>query len=787
MGRYLTSVDSHCNIIEQVMSSRLRQRDPPVGERVLADPSSLAALYGTGSLEGEMCVLDAGKGRFDFVTQESIYLLPARLGPSRASSESSAQEDTQAVTGAVRTCSSPKQRILRAVASCTCQQALLIADGFPGVLMSEFQDDDSQHDDDSQESGSSRSPIGGARARRAFRIRHSTMKKLRSKTSSLLDVQNSPTWLQLDAIHEEYVRKVLVGSHYWVLSDTSSQVFGICILLQSVAFGVELGFEAERAEEGLLEHPGPGLFVIAIFELIFLIIFSIEYCLRSQALGSQYVFTLAGLFDAFVLVATLAHAAFYVLEVSSVTASSPSLQTIRTFRLLRIIQVLQAFPALAMLVKGLFSTFIAIQNVMILLTALCYAGALLCCELLGTGHGGLFASVFQGFLTHIQLVLIEAWPDIAGEMMLDSYLWGVYVVAFLLISNFAVLNVVTGVICERVLLLAANQPPDSMEEADFKLMQLRERISQLYLDAMGKAPDMSQKELLQLLRTPPAMDTLKAMKIALPQKAEDLCNILDRDGAKSISNYELQEGLMRLRGSSYDRVSLESHCSVHKSFWSHGQVLDNAFARQKAAMRDAREAIARRITEALEVPVHEEMARLRLRKDAVDGSRTVDLEAIRAAIGEFRQSLLALQDQCALHSQGCQETCTTDQRMSTGTQTGAAHEAESVPVSASQERITRHSLGGTQASSKSLLLLPLPPVPRLASPELPPQGKGTGASQVRKRGFAFKLAAPSIFAGPTMRHPLKVVEISDIAIQEWTGYFRANSFVNTGQVLAAML
>ena len=353
--------------------------------------------------------------------------------------------------------------------------------------------------------------------RKAFRVRHSTLERLRSKTASFADVQNSPTWLRLDAIHDEHVRKVVVGSH-WILSDESNQMFGFLILLQSISFGVELGLEGENNGSGLLERLGPVLYVLAFMELIFLIVFSIEYSLRCQALGRKYCFAASGVFDAVVLIATLAHTVVYFLEASSENTSNSSLQTARTFRLLRIIRLLQTFPALAMLVKGLFSTFIAILDVMILLTALCYAGALFCCELLGSSQDnnsntGLFSGVFQGFLTHIQLVLIEAWPDIAAEMMLQSYIWGVYVVGFLLVSNFAVLNVVTGVICERVLLIASNQPPGSMEDAQENLAQLQERISMLCSDVMGKTPDISKEELLQSAQ---ALEILKAMKVAPP-------------------------------------------------------------------------------------------------------------------------------------------------------------------------------------------------------------------------------------------------------------------------------
>ena len=433
-----------------------------------------------------------------------------------------------------------------------------------------------------------------------------------------------------------------------------------------------------------------------------------------------YYFRIAGVFDAVVLVATLAHTAFYILEASSAGTSSSSLHTVRTFRLLRIIRLLQTFPALAMLVKGMFSTFIAILDVMILLTALCYAGALLCCEILGSSEHGrnLFESLFQGFLTHIQLVLIEAWPDIATQMMLNSYFWGVYVVTFLLVSNFAILNVVTGVICERVLLLAANKPPDTLEEAEFKRTGLRDRISQLYRDIVGKAPDISQEELLDLLQSSQAMAILKAMKVALPQKIEDLSNIMNRDQVRSISISELQDGLMRLRGSSYDRLSLESHCSVHKTFWLCHGALAKASAAQKATMREARQAFARHITETLQLPTAQLLLTHIDAEDVTGG--TADLVAIRMAIVELQNALLNLQTQCSLLAQHSPELGV-NPSVSTQTQEGVAGQAES-PKDPNNEMP-----GNCRPSSK--MPPPLPSLPRPISLPLPPApGKGAGVS-----------------------------------------------------------
>ena len=80
------------------------------------------------------------------------------------------------------------------------------------------------------------------------------------------------------------------------------------------------------------------------------------------------------------------------------------------------------------------------------------------------------------FLTHIKLVLVEGWPEISDAMLSDSNFWAAYLVVFILLSNFALLNLVTGVVCERVMELARQLPPKSHEEREFEVEMLKEEV-----------------------------------------------------------------------------------------------------------------------------------------------------------------------------------------------------------------------------------------------------------------------------------------------------------------------
>ena len=61
-------------------------------------------------------------------------------------------------------------------------------------------------------------------------------------------------------------------------------------------------------------------------------------------------------------------------------------------------------------------------------------------------------------------------------MLTDSKFWAAYLVIFICLSNFALLNLVTGVVCERVMELARQLPPATAEEKQFEFDLLKQQI-----------------------------------------------------------------------------------------------------------------------------------------------------------------------------------------------------------------------------------------------------------------------------------------------------------------------
>ncbi|CAK9048675.1 unnamed protein product [Durusdinium trenchii] len=389
--------------------------------------------------------------------------------------------------------------------------------------------------------------------------------KLRSKASGLLDVRHSPKWLQLDRVHGDFVRSHKKHAEAWILSAEGHLFMGAIIAFQSLVLGAEVSLELE-VEETWLKRWAIGLLFL---DVLFLFIFFVEYILRSHALRMQYVLSASGLFDLLLLVTGLFAALVAFLDLLELPLPELLLgvaKSIRRLRILRIGRVFAIFPALSLLIKGLIRTQVAIVDSAVLICMMSLMGALLCAEELGHSEEGkeLFGSVLQSFFVHLQLVLIEAWPDIAEVMMRSSKFWAVYVVLFLMVSSFAVLNVVTAIVCDGVLDLAQGQPPKSLDQVHAQHRAFRDQASDLYSTAKkGRKGELESKNCGSLLQTLDGKALLKKMHIALPSERQ-MRGLVDPDASGTVSLEELQEGLMRLRESHTDLMSLGTQCVLHR-------------------------------------------------------------------------------------------------------------------------------------------------------------------------------------------------------------------------------
>ncbi|CAK9076128.1 Voltage-dependent L-type calcium channel subunit alpha-1F (Voltage-gated calcium channel subunit alpha Cav1.4) [Durusdinium trenchii] len=357
--------------------------------------------------------------------------------------------------------------------------------------------------------------------------------------------------------------------------------------------GLELELELElQHSEGpttLRQQGGPAFYTLLVVDCLLLVIFLVEYILRSRALRWKHICSPLGVLDLILLLGGSGYVG--LVQFSSIQISGTMLGVVRAVRLLRILRMvhlLQILPALALLVKGLVSTIITIMDAMILLGIISYIGALICSEVLGRKDpqlGNFFSSVPLSFLTHIQLVLVEGWPTISAAMLNDSKFWAAYLVVFICLSNFALLNLVTGVVCERVMELARQLPPASFEEKEFEFEMLKQQVAELYeATPKKKSKYLSQHEYIRLFKSVLANEVLDDLKVTLPSQNDLLQCLIDEDANGKVTCSELQEGLMRLRSNRFDEVSRAMQCTVRKCTNRSFRELGSAERKLKAAI-----------------------------------------------------------------------------------------------------------------------------------------------------------------------------------------------------------
>eukprot|EP00434_Breviolum_minutum_P007137 symbB.v1.2.006299.t1/scaffold375.1/size220138/17 len=484
----------------------------------------------------------------------------------------------------------------------------------------------------------------------------SSLKRVKTGSSSMLTtVANSPKWIKLDGIHQRYVRRVKLQGVAWILSTRGSVFIGIAIAVQSLVMGLELQLELQ-ANATLREQGGPAFYILVVVDCILLLIFCVEYILRARVLKRRYLCSFSGLLDLVLVLSAFGYIS--VIQLSALQLDDTMKGVVRAVRLLRILRVvhlLQIMPALALLVKGLVSTIITIMDAMILLAIISYIGALICSEVLGRKDpqfAHLFGSVPLSFLTHIQLVLVEGWPAIGGPMLGDSRFWATYLVIFILLSNFALLNLVTGVVCERVMELARQLPPKSSEEKLLEYDILKQQVAELFDATEKRCPDyLNQHEYTKFFKSVLAGELLDQLKVTLPTHSDLLRCLIDEDDNGKVTCLELQQGLMRLRGNRFDDVSRAMQCTGRKCAHRSIRALDEADVDLKSAMSEVLQSMGHGVQQQLhalddDLLTHLDEDFARRRRDKVKKQQKQLLETT-CAMKSLKYAISSLQKECS--------------------------------------------------------------------------------------------------------------------------------------------
>lgn len=234
------------------------------------------------------------------------------------------------------------------------------------------------------------------------------------------------------------------------------------ILINAVTLGLET-FPYVMARVGTL--------ILAI-DRICLSIFVVELALRLYALGVRFFRSGWNIFD-FVIVAI------------SLMPATGGFSVLRAMRILRVLRVVSAVPSLRRVVDGLGRALPGMGSVFLLIMIIYYIAAVMATKLFGASFPQWFGSLTATSFTLFQIMTLEGWSGeiVRPVMGVYPYAWAFFV-PFILITTFAVLNLIVGLIVNSMQEAASES--DRAEEKAFET-RVMERLTEIErkLDVRG--------------------------------------------------------------------------------------------------------------------------------------------------------------------------------------------------------------------------------------------------------------------------------------------------------------
>ncbi len=134
----------------------------------------------------------------------------------------------------------------------------------------------------------------------------------------------------------------------------------------------------------------------------------------------------------------------------SLMAATSGLAALRAFRVLRVLRVITVIPRMRVVVSALLDAIPGIASVGVVLALIVYVFAVIAANLYGAAHPERFGDVFTSMYTLFQVMTLEGWPDIAGEVAETHMRSWVFFLAFVLIATFTMLNLFVAIVVRVV-------------------------------------------------------------------------------------------------------------------------------------------------------------------------------------------------------------------------------------------------------------------------------------------------------------------------------------------------
>lgn len=198
----------------------------------------------------------------------------------------------------------------------------------------------------------------------------------------------------------------------------------LLIVLNAITLGLETS-QVIMAEYGGLLH---------VLDTIFLWIFVAELATRMAVKRGAFFRDPWNIFD------------FIVVGIALLPATG-SLSVLRALRVLRLLRLVTAIPSLKRVVGGLISAVPGMGSIMLLMALIYYVFAVMGTKLFGATAPDQFGTLGATFYTLFQIMTFDDWSGGIAKPLMEKHAYAIaYIVIFILLSAFMMLNLFIGVV-----------------------------------------------------------------------------------------------------------------------------------------------------------------------------------------------------------------------------------------------------------------------------------------------------------------------------------------------------
>mmetsp|Transcript_3641 Transcript_3641/g.9218 ORF Transcript_3641/g.9218 Transcript_3641/m.9218 type:complete len:945 (-) Transcript_3641:38-2872(-) len=440
------------------------------------------------------------------------------------------------------------------------------------------------------------------------------------------------------------------GRH-WVDSNTAKSLFCSVIVLNAIFIGVDASLDQSDLVQGQ-ERWSVTVTVLFIFEIAFLFLFLVEVILRIQAEGCAFFRDAWNLFDSVILLVTVADISVSIAE-NFLTLSNADdfVHMAKIFRIGRVLRLLRLFrfvQELNLILSGMAGSLLKLFWCLSLLFMTVYMAAIFALRYIGQAAHlkgdelieETFGTLGRCMFTMFTFVTLEGFPDVTMYLMRPEILGApiaVGVVAFIIFTNLAVLNLVAAVVLESIMVAAENDQHKKQARLERERVQAVQRLGKIFSNIHGidQHAGLELKDFKRAVADHPELKAELSRLDVLSQDVDELFHLMDGDGDGVLSVHEFIEGLLRMQSGNASAKHVMSLQYDLQQMWNTlGQGQDALAEGQlflRNDLRSGQRQVARRIEAKLE-------RLLRAQHSTWPGSGTEEAETPTAAPVLHRQN-----------------------------------------------------------------------------------------------------------------------------------------------------